>query len=45
MIVIFHDMFLTIMEDYVDDILAKYITRESHLEVLAIFFYRLENIK
>jgi len=42
MTTIFHDMMHTIMEDYVDDILAKSLTREGHLAVLDKIFNRLE---
>lgn len=33
------------MEDYVDDILEKLVTREEHLDVLAVVFDRLEKYK
>ncbi|GLJ30588.1 hypothetical protein SUGI_0605680 [Cryptomeria japonica] len=42
MTTIFHDMMHTIMEDYVDDLLAKSLTREGHLEILEKIFDRLE---
>lgn len=42
MTMLFHDMIHDIMEDYVDDILAKSQTRENHLEVLAKIFDKLE---
>jgi len=38
MTTIFHDMMHVSMEDYVDDILAKSLTRESHLDVLEKVF-------
>jgi len=41
MTVIFHDLFHHIMEDYVDDILAKY-SRADHIQVLGQIFDRLE---
>lgn len=42
MTTLFHDMIHNIMEDYVDDILAKSQTRESHLAVLTHIFDQLE---
>ncbi|GLJ46598.1 hypothetical protein SUGI_0981910 [Cryptomeria japonica] len=39
---IFHDMMHTIMEDYVDDLIDKSLTREGHLEILDKIFDRLE---
>lgn len=39
---IFHDLMHTIMEDYVDYLLAKSLTREGHLEILGQIFDRLE---
>lgn len=42
MAIIFHDIHHKILEDYVDDILEKSITRKAHLEVLAQIFDRLE---
>ena len=45
MTTIFHDLLHIIMEDYVDDILGKYKTREAHIDVLATIFERLEKYK
>jgi len=45
MTTIFHVMMHVTMEDYVDDILAKSLTRESHLDVLEKVFQRLEHFK
>lgn len=42
MTTIFHDMMHTFMEDYVDDILGKYYTREEHLTILEKIFNRME---
>jgi len=42
MTTIFHDMMHTFMEDCMDDILAKYFTREGHLHILSKIFTRLE---
>ena len=42
MTTIFHDLLHIIMEDYVDDILGKSKTRESHIDVLTTIFERLE---
>ena len=42
MTTIFHDMMHTIMEDYVDDILAKSINRKDHLQVLNRIFNKME---
>ncbi|GLJ29437.1 hypothetical protein SUGI_0580310 [Cryptomeria japonica] len=42
MTTIFHDMMHTMMEDYVDDLLAKSLTREGHLHVLDKIFDRLK---
>lgn len=42
MMIIFHDMMHTFMEDYVDDILAKSYTRKEHLNILSKIFDRLE---
>ena len=41
MTTIFHDMMHTIMEDYVDDILAKSRSRKDHLQVLDRVFSRM----
>jgi len=41
MMYIFHDYMGNIVECYVDDILAKYKTKYTHLEVLAKIFDRL----
>ena len=45
MTTIFHDLLHIIMEDYVDDILGKSKTRESHIDVLTTIFERLEKYK
>jgi len=45
MTTIFHNMIHITMEDYVDDILAKSLTRESHLDVLEKIFQRLKQFK
>ena len=45
MTTIFHDLIHVIMEDYVDDILGKSKTRESHIDVLTTIFARLEKYK
>jgi hypothetical protein len=45
MTTIFHDLLHVIMEDYVDDILGKSKTRESHIDVLTTIFERLEKYK
>ena len=42
MTTIFHDMMHTVMEDYVDDILAKSRNRNDHLQVLDRVFSRIE---
>ena len=42
MTTIFNDLLHIIMEDYVDDILGKYKTRESHIDVLTTIFEWLE---
>ncbi|GLJ52539.1 hypothetical protein SUGI_1118050 [Cryptomeria japonica] len=42
MTTIFHDMMHTMMEDYVDDLLAKSLTSEGHLDILDKIFDRLE---
>ena len=42
MTTIFHDMMHTIIEDYVDDILAKSRNRKDHLQVLEKVFSRME---
>ncbi|GLJ53606.1 hypothetical protein SUGI_1143570 [Cryptomeria japonica] len=42
MTTIFHDMMHTMMEDYVDDLLAKSLTREGHLNIIDKIFDRLE---
>lgn len=42
MTTIFHDTMHTIMEDYVDDLLEKSLTREGHLEILEKIFDKLE---
>lgn len=42
MTTIFHDMMHTIMKDYVDDLLAKSLTRAGHLAILEKIFDRLE---
>lgn len=39
---IFHDIFHITMEDYVDDLLAKSITRQGHIGNLVGIFDRLE---
>jgi hypothetical protein len=39
---IFHDMVHITMEDYVDDILEKSITRKDHLIIFRKIFSRLE---
>lgn len=43
MTTIFHDMLHTIMEEYVDDILAKFVKREDHLTNLIKVFDRIEH--
>ena len=45
MTTIFHDMMHKIMEDCVDDLLEKYLTRRDHLKVLDKIFKRLEEYK
>lgn len=45
MTTIFHDMMQKIMEYYVDDLLAKSVTRKDHLKVLDTIFKRLEEYK
>lgn len=42
---IFYDLMHTLMEDYVDDLLEKYLTHKDHLKVLDKFFKRLEEYK
>lgn len=42
MATIFHDMIHTIIEDYVDDILAKSVKRRDHLTNLEKVFDQLE---
>lgn len=42
MTTLFHDMIHTIMEDYVDDLLAKSKTWDSYLNILAKIFDRLQ---
>ena len=44
-ITIFHDLLHVIKGDYVDDILGKSKTRESHIDVLTTTFERLEKYK
>lgn len=39
---IFHDYMHVLMEDYVDDLLSKYLERSGHLAVLDKIFTRLE---
>jgi len=41
---IFHDYMHGIMEDYVDDVLAKYITKEDHPNVLIKYLIDFWNI-
>lgn len=38
MMTIFHDFMHTLMEDYVDDLLCKSVTRDSHLAILGPIF-------
>jgi hypothetical protein len=38
MTTIFHDLLHVIMEDYVDDLLGKSKTRESHIPILTTIF-------
>lgn len=45
MTTIFHEMMHKLMEDYVDDLLAKSLTRKDHLKVLYTIFKRLEEYK
>jgi hypothetical protein len=45
MTTIFHDMMHNIVEDYVDGLLAKSVTRKYHLKVLDKFFARLDEYK
>lgn len=45
MTIIFHDLLHVIMEDYVDDILGKYKTRDSQISILTTIFERLEKYK
>lgn len=45
MTTIFHDMMHALMEDYVDDLLEKSLTRENHLAVLDKIFTKLEEYK
>ena len=45
MTTIFHDMMYIFMEDYVDDILAKFHTREENLPILDKIFTYLETFK
>lgn len=42
MTTIFHDMMHTLIEDYVDNLLAKSLTSEGHLAILDKIFNRLE---
>lgn len=42
---IFHDYMHTLMEDYVDDLLAKSLSRDNHLVMLDNIFKRLEEYK
>lgn len=43
--ILFHNMIHDIMEDYVDDLLAKTKMREGHFDVLAKIFDRIEQYK
>jgi len=45
MTTIFHDYMHTCMEDYVDDLLAKSVTRSTHLKVLDKIFKRIKEYK
>lgn len=45
MTTIFHDIIHTLMEDYVDDLIAKSLTRVDHLQVLDKIFQRIEEYK
>lgn len=45
MTILFYDVIHDIMEDYVDDLLAKSKTREGHLEVLTKISDRIEQYK
>lgn len=45
MTTIFHDLLHVIMEDYVDDILGKSRTHDSHIAILTTIFERLEKYK
>lgn len=45
MTTIFHDLLHVIMEDYVDDILRKSKTQDSHIAALTTIFERLEKYK
>ncbi|GLJ30928.1 hypothetical protein SUGI_0616090 [Cryptomeria japonica] len=45
MTIIFHDFMHTLMEDYVDDLLCKSVTRDSHLAILGPIFDRMETYK
>lgn len=45
MTTIFHDFMHTLMEDYVDDLLCKSVTRDSHLAILGPIFDQMETYK
>ena len=45
MTTIFHDLLHVIMEDYIDEILGKSKTHDSHIDVLTTIFERLEKYK
>lgn len=45
MTAIFYDMMHTLLEDYVDDLLAKSLTRQNYLAVLDKIFSRIEQYK
>lgn len=45
MTIMFHGIMHVTMEDYVDDVLGKSVTREENLDVLASIFDHLENYK
>lgn len=45
MTTIFHDLLHVIMEDYVDDILEKSKTCDSHIAILTSIFERFEKLK
>lgn len=42
MTIMFHDMMHTFIEDYVDDILGKYYTREEHIIILEKIYNHME---